>query len=260
MKLFYKVPRTVFSRSSAYTFKLHDLGVRDEQIRTIRPGINLTKFTPEARSERLLAEAGVDRSETPHVLLYAGRVSVEKNLPLLADAFEKVCERRRDVCLVIAGDGPYRQKMKDRLAGMPAYFPGFCDDSTLPGLYATSDLFVFPSRTDTLGQVVMEAQACGLPCLVSPEGGPKETIIDKQTGLVLPASNDQHASLWARTISELVDDPRRLREMRSASIERSRMFGITQSFDAFWSEHVRVADPPRPDGPLVPAPAPTGGE
>src|SRR4029079_7441236 len=119
-------------------------------------------------------------------LLYCGRVSVEKSLPMLATAFRKLCGVRKDVALVVVGDGPYAAKMKAELADLPAYFLDFRDDRQLAPLYAGSDLFVFPSKTDTLGQAVMEAQACGLPAIVSNEGGPKETVADGVTGLVVP--------------------------------------------------------------------------
>jgi glycosyltransferase involved in cell wall biosynthesis len=111
-------------------------------------------------------------------------VSVEKNLPLLVDAFRQLCRQRNDTALIVAGDGPYLAEMKKKLAGTPAYFLGFQSDKQLGPLYAGSDLFVFPSRTDTLGQDVMEAQASGMPVLVSNECGPKEKMEDTVTGLM----------------------------------------------------------------------------
>ena len=260
MKWFYKVPETVFSRSAAYRFKLADLDVADEKIKTIRPGIDLSKFSPDTRDAGQLKKVGVDQTRTPNVLLYAGRVSKEKNLPLLTEAFSKLAAKRKDVCLVVAGDGPYREEMQKQLAGLPVHFPGYCDDSQLPALYATSSLFVFPSLTDTLGQVVMEAQACGLPCLVSDAGGPKETVADKETGLVLPAKSASCAAEWAEAMGDLLDDPTRLSRMRAASIARAARFSVRKSFEHWWSEHVRVADPPRPLDARLPAALPEGVE
>lgn len=255
MRWFYAMPQAVFSRSGAYRFNLVDQGVREERIRTIRAGIDLDKFNPRRGDPRILRDLGIDAARTPNVLLYAGRVSVEKNLPLLVRAFRTLSTRRRDVCLVVAGDGPYRRQMQQELAGLPACFAGYCDDAKLAALYATATLFVFPSRTDTLGQVVMEAQACGLPCLVSPEGGPKETIIDGETGLVLPAAEP---SAWCDAIDDLLSDGPRLAQMRAASGRRGGRFSIRRSFEAFWGEHVLVGDPPRPDDPRIPAPLPAG--
>jgi glycosyltransferase involved in cell wall biosynthesis len=255
MRWFYAVPEAVFSRSGAYRFNLVDLGVREERLRTIRAGIDLEKFNPHRGNPGVLRSLGVDLARTPKVLLYAGRVSVEKNLPLLVRAFKTLSTRRRDVCLVVAGDGPYRQQMQEELVGLPVCFAGYCDDRKLAALYATATLFVFPSRTDTLGQVVMEAQACGLPCLVSPEGGPKETVIDGETGLVLSATEPNP---WCDAIDELLSDPARLARFRAASVRRGARFSIRRSFETFWSEHAEVGDPPRTDDPRIPAPIPAG--
>lgn len=255
MRWFYAIPEAVFSRSSAYRFNLVDLGVKEDAVRTIRAGIDLEKFNPAKADPAVLRSIGVNPARTPKVLLYAGRVSVEKNLPLLVRAFKQLSTRRRDVCLVIAGDGPYRAQMAEELAGLPAYFAGYCDDRKLAALYASAAVFAFPSRTDTLGQVVMEAQACGLPCLVSPEGGPRETVADGQTGLVLP-SDEPNA--WCDAIDDLLNDPLRLAQMRAASVRRAARFGIRRSFETFWGEHILVGDPPRPDDPRIPAPIPAG--
>ena len=255
MRWFYAVPEAVFSRSGAYRFNLVDLGVKEERLRTIRAGIDLSKFNPAKADPRVLASLGVDVRRTPNVMLYAGRVSVEKNLPVLVRAFKQLSTRRRDVCLVVAGDGPYRKQMEQELAGTPAHFAGYCDDAKLAALYATATLFAFPSRTDTLGQVVMEAQACGLPCLVTPDGGPKETVVDGETGLVLPAADP---AAWCDAADELLNDRTRLAQMRLASERRGQRLGIKRSFELFWQEHAQVGDPPRPDDPRIPAPLPAG--
>ncbi len=166
-------------------------------------------------------------------------MSVEKNLPFLTEAFKRICGHRRDVALVVAGEGPYLSDMKQALAGLPVYFLGYQDDTTLPGLYASSDLFVFPSETDTLGQVVIEAQAAGLPVLVSDKGGPQEVMDDGITGLVLAA----HSSVvWQEAIEALLDDtPRRQRMGRTAS-QRMARFSIAKAFDVFWEGHVSAAN------------------
>ena len=260
MRWFYRVPEAVFSRSAGYRFKLTDLGVDESKLLTIRPGIDLSKWSPDKRDAGAMAKVGVDLKKTPNVVLYAGRVSKEKNLPLLVEAFKQLAQRRRDTTLLVAGDGPYRAEMEKELAGLPVVFAGFCDDRLLPALYATSTLFAFPSRTDTLGQVVMEAQACGLPAVVSNTGGPKETVADKETGLVIPAGDPRCAGEWAEAMDRLLSDPTRLSAMRAASISRAAGGSIRQSFEAFWAAHAKVADTPRPDDPRIPATLPVGVE
>ena len=177
----------------------------------------------------------------PLRLLYVGRVSVEKNLPLLVDAFRQLCRQRNDTALIVAGDGPYLAEMKKKLAGTPAYFLGYRNDKQLGPIYAGSDLFVFPSRTDTLGQVVMEAQASGLPVVVSNEGGPKEMMEDCVTGMMLPATD---ARLWASTIDLLLADESRRRRMAHHASLRATHYSLEQTFDAFWADHLAIVEPP----------------
>lgn len=235
MKWLYARMKTVFSRSREYQNSLRKLGVTDDRLAVTLPGINTDKFNPKHRDVNLWATRGIGET---YKLMYCGRVSLEKNLPLLADAFKKLCAIRRDTALVIAGEGPYFPKMKQELAGLPAYFLGYQNDQQLGPLYASADLFVFPSLTDTLGQVVMESQASGLPVLVSDVGGPKEMMDDGVTGLVLPASTPvTDAATWCSSINDLLnDDPRRQRMARTAP-GRINRFSLEKTFEAFWAEH-----------------------
>lgn len=234
MRIFYRRASLVFSRSREYEQILLDLGVRADRLRTLRPAINLNKFNPSRRDDAVWARFGVTQ---PLKLLYIGRVSVEKNLPLLVTAYRKLCGRRKDVALVVTGEGPYERTMRRDLAGLPAYFTGVLGDADLARLYCSADLFAFPSRTDTLGQVVMESQACGLPALVSDEGGPKTIVRDNETGRVVPGND---AATWAAAIESLIDDVPTRRRMSAAAIERLRQFRFTDTFDHFWQEHEAV--------------------
>ena len=118
-----------------------------------------------------------------------GRVSREKSLELLAEAFRALVDDGADVSLAVIGDGPYRGEMEQALSGYPALFTGYLQGEELQRAYASADLFVFPSATDTFGNVVLEAQASGLPVIVSDAGGPRELMIDGETGSVFPAGD-----------------------------------------------------------------------
>ncbi len=237
MKWFYARMRAVFSRSQGYRSILKGFGLGDERLKSIVPGINTDKFNAGRKVESLYHDLGIAE---PYRLLYAGRISVEKNLPLLVEAFKMICRHRRDIALVIAGEGPYEAEMRKQLAGLPAHFQGALGDKQLAPLYAGADLFVFPSRTDTLGQVVMEAQASGLPAIVSDEGGPKEIVDDDLTGIVLPATD---AMLWAGAIEELIDDHDRRHRYGRIAITRSARYSLSNTFDAFWGEHLNLVEP-----------------
>jgi glycosyltransferase involved in cell wall biosynthesis len=231
MTWFYSRLDRVFSRSRHYQASLRELGVADDRLRLASPGFDPAVFSPEHRDINLWSRLGV---REPRRLLYCGRVSLEKNLGLLAESFAALCRQRNDTALIIAGDGPYLPDLRKLLDGLPAYFLGYQDDSQLGPIYASSDLFVFPSRTDTMGQVVIEAQASGLPVLVSDEGGPREVMDHDVTGLVLPG---EQSAAWTDAMHLLLDDePRRQRMARTAPPRMGR-YSVSKSFEAFWDDH-----------------------
>jgi glycosyltransferase involved in cell wall biosynthesis len=235
MGWFYGRCDSVFSRTRSYEQSLTRFGVDPSRIHTLPACVDTGTFNPEHRDPHFWMDRGIHAA---HHLLYSGRVSTEKNLDVLADAFRLVCRKRSDVALVIAGEGPHTAALAEKARGLNVHFLGRQDDRQLGGLYANSDLLVFPSRTDTLGQVVLEAQASGLPVLVSDEGGPHEVMDDNLTGLVLPATD---AGAWANAIEELLNDaPRRLRMARTAPTRVAR-YNPSRTFDAYWEQHVQAA-------------------
>ena len=128
-------------------------------------------------------------------LLYVGRISREKDLDVLAAAYKKIREAGHPVKLYLVGLGPYSEALA---AAIPdAVFLGYLKGEALAKAYASADVFVFPSTTDTFGNVVLEAQASGLPVIVSDLGGPKELVEDGTTGIVTKAND---AEDFARAI------------------------------------------------------------
>ena len=118
-------------------------------------------------------------------VLYVGRLTKEKGADLLADAFLEAHRRDPRLHLVLAGGGPEEERLWERL-GEHATFLGWLDGDALARAYASADVFLFASRTDTFGQVILEAQASGLPVVAVDEGGPRALIDDGVTGLLCP--------------------------------------------------------------------------
>lgn len=243
MRRFYRPFARIFTRSADYARRLKEMGIPCGRLKALRPGIDVQMFHPRHAAPGLWAgHAGAEAGSVK--VLYAGRVSVEKNMPLLL----RIWPRVRRACaaagapaqLVLVGDGPYRRTMEAELARESpgsVLFLGFRYGAELSAIYASSDLFLFPSLTDTLGQVVMEAQASGLPVVVSDEGGPKEVTRDGRTGIVVPAADE---AAWVRAVTGLVVDASRRRAMGEAA--RREMDGMTfaASFEHFWSVHEEV--------------------
>jgi glycosyltransferase involved in cell wall biosynthesis len=185
-------------------------------------GIDTNVFSPRHAGRAWLA----NRCRVGHgpVLLYAGRISKEKNLAFLASVYERLVERDETVNIVFAGNGPDFAEFCTAMKKFPrAFFTGRLDRSDLPDLYSGADCFVFPSITDTFGMVVLEAQACGLPAIVSEFGGPREIIQNNKTGFIASAKS---ANEWVEKIEGLIrlknDFPLLYGEMRAAAVEHVR--------------------------------------
>lgn len=236
MRHFYSPFRFIFTRSVDYVASLERLGIPPERILPLKPGIRTDSFHPRFRNEAYLNQLGSPAGRVR--VLYVGRVSLEKNLPLLTGAWKRadaiLRERAIDAELIVVGDGPYRAEMERSLATSRTRFLGFRYAEELSRIYATCDLFVFPSITDTLGQVVMESQASGMPVLVSDIGGPKEVVAEGRTGFVL-----SHAAphAWADRIVELASNNSTRRAMGAAAHDAMQPFSIARSFDHFWQVH-----------------------
>lgn len=231
----------VLTRNAEYERSLLGLGVAGDRIGRLAAGFRVQEFSPR-RCDRawMAAECGSSSAATVRVL-YVGRVSVEKNLAMLSRVWRRVDASLRvkglDAQLVIVGDGPARAALELELKGTRHAMLGFRHGEELATCYASCDLFVFPSTTDTLGQVVLEAQASGLGAIVTDEGGPQHLIRDGETGLRLAASDE---AAWATAIEALATDaPRRrvLGEAAAASVARHAM---EPCFAAFMEEHRRA--------------------
>lgn len=242
MRRFYRPFARVFTRSDDYADALWRLGIPGSGAERLLPGIDTDVFNPSYRDASGALWRGVAGARGGSVkVLYVGRVSVEKNLPLLTRAWRRARAITRaagvDAQLIIVGDGPYRADMSAALEGTDAVFAGFRHGIELSTIYASSDLFVFPSTTDTLGQVVMESQAAGLPVIVTDQGGPSEIVDDGRTGFVLPAFGAGTDALWGATMARLIQDAALRASMGRAGAAKIAPMSIRASFEHFWRVH-----------------------
>jgi phosphatidylinositol alpha 1,6-mannosyltransferase len=165
-------------------------------------GVDTALFSPERR-RRGAEDGGL-------VLGYVGRLSIEKNVALLVQVERELTAMGvRGVRFNIIGHGDEEEMLRRELKA--AHFAGVLRGETLAAGYADMDVLVFPSHTDTFGNVVLEAQASGVPTVVTGDGGPKFIVRDGVTGFVRPDAG------FAGAIAELAQDRMRLAEMRRAA-------------------------------------------
>lgn len=150
-------------------------------------GVDTQLFTPARRSRRLRDIWGVQDGEL--ALLYVGRLAAEKNLGLLGRAFMAIKEIQPEARLVLVGDGPMRSKL--HAMGTDFIFAGQHRGEDLATHYASADLFLFPSLTETFGNVTQEAMASGLPVVAFNYAAAAELITPGENGLVVPLGDEQ---------------------------------------------------------------------
>ncbi|HKP03373.1 MAG TPA: glycosyltransferase [Chthoniobacterales bacterium] len=218
---------TVFVNSEQYRKCWIDRGFAPEKLKILPRGLDTDLFNPTRRDPLFLQGPGVNGSEVR--LLYVGRVSKEKDLDVLVAAYHKVRETGLPVRLFVVGHGPYAEALAEALPD--AVFLGYLKGEALAKAYASADVFVFPSTTDTFGNVIIEAQASGLPVIVSDLGGPKELVEDGASGIITKAHD---ANDFAKAISRLAGDAK----LRARMGEKARRSVIDRSwpgaFRKFW--------------------------
>lgn len=221
-----------FAPSQSTAHELQGKGINPAKIKLMPRGIDTVRFHPEKRNGYFEHTHAV---QDGYKILYVGRVSKEKNLHILAGMFKQLSRVINNVTLVIVGDGPYLAELQNTLRGTPCIFTGSLEGDELADVYASCDIFVFPSTTDTFGNVVLEAQASGIPVIVTNAGGPQENIIPGKTGLVVEAHNEQQLEHQLfEAVHTLVSDPNRLKTMGRAARQYMESRSFDGAFDALW--------------------------
>jgi len=226
MKWFYEQLDLLYVNSEGYRRAWVDRGIPAERIRILPRGLDTTLFHPSRNDPDFWPKYGVARGKL--VLLYVGRVSKEKDLDVIVHAWAKL--RRDHLALAFVGDGPYRKELATLLP--EAAFTGYLAGLELARAYASSAVFLFPSTTDTFGNVILEALASGVPCIVSDQGGPKDLIENGRTGFITRALD---AEDFTARVQQLADDPS-LRQAMSIEAHRTvQNRDWTEAARKFWA-------------------------
>lgn len=179
-------------------------GFRD--VKVLRRGVDTIGRHPHFRMDAMRRRLS-DGEDNKKLLLFVGRLAAEKEI----DRLLPIVQKREDLRLAIVGDGPDRERLEKLFANTPTVFTGFLHGEELSQAYASADAFVFPSVSETLGLVILEAMASGLPVLAARSGPTLEQIQDGVNGLLFDV--DDESSLQ-RAI-DLLDDPQVMNPIRA---------------------------------------------
>jgi glycosyltransferase involved in cell wall biosynthesis/predicted metal-dependent phosphoesterase TrpH len=249
LSIFYRQCGRVLSPSPASDESLIRLGVEPEQIGRWGRGVDTSRFDPGLQDQAWLRHKTGSASASPAAdprtikVLYVGRLTREKGVELLAESFIRAHEADPRLHLLLAGGGPEEGMLRERL-GDRATFLGWLGGDDLPQAYASADVFLFCSRTDTFGQVLVEAGASGLPCVAVDEGGPSSIVVDGETGRLCEAD----PGMLAAAILQLGDSPAWRAKLGRQALDaaRARTWGaaMTQLADGY-DRAIEPSDQPR---------------
>ncbi|HEY0429158.1 MAG TPA: glycosyltransferase [Pyrinomonadaceae bacterium] len=208
--LYYRMPQVLLAPNEEL-IEMLEKGTRREGRLMIR-GVDTELFSPDKRT----VSDGVLRFG------FVGRLRAEKNVRLLAEMEKKLfAAGKKNFKFLIVGQGNEREWLEKNMQA--AEFTGFLEGEQLSEAYANMDVFVFPSETDAFGNVIQEANASRVPCIVTDQGGPKFIVREGETGFVAKNTDD-----FVRFAIELIDNPEKLLEMKKSS----REFALSRSWDA----------------------------
>lgn len=199
---FHRGADATFAPSLETLESLHKQGI--QRLKQWSRGIDCNLYTPDKRNSEFRIRHGIT---APLILLYVGRIAPEKDIGTLTMAMQHLpAELQSRIHWVIVGDGPLLPKMRQQ-APANVTFTGYLHGDELAHMYASADLFVFPSCTETFGNVVLEAMASGLPVLAANAGGVRDLVADHRSGILFePGRADaliREIGLWANHPEQL---------------------------------------------------------
>jgi glycosyltransferase involved in cell wall biosynthesis len=211
-------------------------------------GVDCSMFRPD-RPGRVAVRADLGWKPEDVAIVCVGRIAPEKNVAFLGDALAIVAERRPGVRILFVGDGPAREELEARLSGRTS-FAGYRTGDELADRYAAGDVFAFASKTETFGNVVLEAMASGMPVVALRAGGVADIVRNGETGALLDEAAPPVE--FAIGLIHLLDHADERRRMALAA----RAFAGSQSWDAImdalrdrYARIIAEAPPPAPPAP-----------
>ncbi|MBF2018079.1 MAG: glycosyltransferase family 1 protein [Rivularia sp. T60_A2020_040] len=214
--------------STAMVKELTNHGI--ERVDLWQRGVDTELFHPSLASDQMRQRLSQNHPLSP-LLLYVGRLSAEKEIERIKPILEAIPAAR----LALVGDGPHREALEKHFAGTNTYFVGYLTGTDLGSAFASADAFVFPSRTETLGLVLLEAMAAGCPVVAARSGGIPDIVTDGVNGYLFEPTSDD-ASAIAATLRLLEQKEQRevIRQNARQEAERWGWSAATRQLQTYY--------------------------
>jgi phosphatidylinositol alpha 1,6-mannosyltransferase len=232
LRKLYNQCQRVYVPSQPILAELSQNGINN--LKYLPHGVDTATFNPVFKSMEWKKRLGIT---SKYALLYAGRLVWEKDLQTLAMTYQILTGRRNDLVFVLAGDGPIRKELEQLMP--EAKFLGYQAGSDLSMAYASSDLFVFPSTTETFGNVTIEAMASGLLPVCANQGGAAGIIKHGITGML---TNPRDPADLVDKIEYLIDHPEQRRSMAERALNYARQQTWERIFDTLFRDYENVIE------------------
>lgn len=216
LRSFYNQCQQVYVPTNAIAEVLRGQGI-DSELRLWPRGVNTGQFSPTHRSRSWREAHGIGENEV--VVAFVSRLVWEKGIDVYADVIERLEHLDVPCKSLIVGDGPAREDLESRLP--EACFTGFLEGDALATAYASSDVFLFPSDTETFGNVTLEAMASGLPTICADAAGSRDLVDEGETGRLCEPGN---VEAFTKATRDLVLNASRRHRMSGAARERAQNF------------------------------------
>lgn len=215
--------------STAMVEELSNHGI--ERVDLWQRGVDTELFQPHHASQEMrdhLSQGNPDNT----ILLYVGRLGAEKEI----ERIKPILEAIPNACLALVGDGPNRESLEQHFADTPTHFVGYLRGQKLASAYASADAFIFPSRTETLGLVLLEAMAAGTPVVAANSGGIPDIVTDGINGYLFDPTDEKGAIKATQNLLAHSEERETLRQNARTEAERWGWSAATQQLRNYYEK------------------------
>ena len=210
--------------STAMVNELEDKGIQRTAL--WQRGVDTENFRPDLRSEQMREKLFGKYKDTDSLLIYVGRLSAEKQI----ERIKPVLDNIPGTCLALVGDGPYRGQLEKIFENTKTNFVGYLSGQELASAYASGDIFLFPSSTETLGLVLLEAMAAGCPVIGANKGGIPDIINDGVNGCLYdPDEKDKGEQSLIEATKKILVDKNKKEAMRKEARKEAEQWDWNQA-------------------------------